>query len=108
MIFNLQVLLAYVKAHFPVVPGASSALAFASAVSSPIPHTHSPFPCLSHTYHCIRCSLNRCTGDLILTGTPAGVSKLAAGDRVEAFILSAPDDASTGQAVLSEGHWVVQ
>jgi 2-keto-4-pentenoate hydratase/2-oxohepta-3-ene-1,7-dioic acid hydratase in catechol pathway len=41
-------------------------------------------------------------GDLILTGTPEGVSAIKHGDRVEASVLSA--DRGT---VLSKGAWEV-
>jgi len=60
MLFSVPVLLQYVKAHFPVVPG-----------------------------------------DVVLTGTPHGVSKLAAGDVVVAQVRS-------GERVLSTGTWTVK
>jgi 2-keto-4-pentenoate hydratase/2-oxohepta-3-ene-1,7-dioic acid hydratase in catechol pathway len=41
-------------------------------------------------------------GDLLLTGTPAGVSPLQAGDRVEAQLLR-----GSGGPALSTGVWVV-
>eukprot|EP00195_Chlamydomonas_chlamydogama_P006769 CAMPEP_0202905878 /NCGR_PEP_ID=MMETSP1392-20130828/36451_1 /ASSEMBLY_ACC=CAM_ASM_000868 /TAXON_ID=225041 /ORGANISM="Chlamydomonas chlamydogama, Strain SAG 11-48b" /LENGTH=222 /DNA_ID=CAMNT_0049594175 /DNA_START=90 /DNA_END=758 /DNA_ORIENTATION=+ len=40
-------------------------------------------------------------GDLVLTGTPHGVSGLQHGDNVRAWVLA-------GDRVISEGHWKVQ
>lgn len=110
MIFRIDNLLKYIKSRFPVVPGVSAVISALHQVVCIVLAVYvCPYCLLSFIHiHCLTYSLAHlldltvCAGDLILTGTPAGVSPIRAGDRVVAQVLS-----PGGGKVLSQGSWDV-